>query len=113
MNKKISDLAAISSLSGAELLEILQGGVNKKGTILDLIALAGTSSFVDQEVPTGLINSSNVTYTLANTPIAGSVHVYLNGIRMKTTGDYSISGTTITFVSAPQTGDTLIADYRR
>lgn len=45
-NKKISDLSAIGSLSGTELLEILQGGVNKKGTILDLIALGGVLDLV-------------------------------------------------------------------
>jgi hypothetical protein len=37
MNKKISDLAAASSLTGVEYFEVLQGGVNKKVPATDLV----------------------------------------------------------------------------
>ena len=113
MNKKISDLAAASALSGPELFEVLQGGVNKKVTGAQLSALVGTSVFVDGETPSGAVDDANVTFTLANTPITGSVKVFQNGIRLKVSIDYTISGTTITFVTAPTTGDTVICDYRR
>lgn len=65
------------------------------------------------ETPSGLINSSNVDYTLANTPVAGTVRVYLNGLRQEEGSgkDYQISGTTITFAVAPDTGDILLVDY--
>ena len=56
-----------------------------------------------EEVPTGLINSSNTVYTLTQTPIASSPSVYLNGLRQRVTTDYTISGTTLTFVVAPST----------
>jgi hypothetical protein len=110
MNKKISDLAAASALSGPELFEVLQGGVNKKVTLSSLVA---SSLFVDAETPTGDIDDLNDTFTLANTPVAGSVKVYQNGIRLKVTTDYTISGTTITFNTPPTTGDLIVVDYRR
>jgi len=65
------------------------------------------------EIPTGLINSSNVVYTLANTPFAGTVAVFLNGMyQAPGVGlDYTISGTTITFVKAPHTNSDLYVTY--
>lgn len=65
------------------------------------------------EIPSGLINSSNVTYTIANTPVAGTVTVYLNGLfQAPGTGlDYTISGTTITFAKAPRTNSELYVCY--
>ena len=65
------------------------------------------------EIPTGLINSLNVTYTLANTPVAGTVAVFLNGLyQAPGVGlDYTISGTTITFVKAPRTNSDLYVTY--
>lgn len=41
MNKKISDLAAATDLSGPELFEVLQGGVNKKVPATGLLSLSG------------------------------------------------------------------------
>lgn len=66
------------------------------------------------EVPTGTINSSNTVFTTANTFRPGTVRVFLNGLRQKPTTQYSESaGNTITFVSAPTTGSTIIVDYSR
>ena len=81
-------------------------------------ATAGTdyltpANFVDDETPSGTINGSTTVFTLANTPVAGTVKVYLNGLRQKVTTDYTISGATITYLSAPLTGDILTADYRK
>jgi hypothetical protein len=73
-------------------------------------------AFVDEVTPTGTVNGSNATFSLASVPVTGSLKVYRNGIRMKGTSgtDYALSGSTITFVTAqiPQTGDVLLADYR-
>lgn len=72
------------------------------------------SNFVDAEVPSGTIDGANATYTLANTPVVGSVKVYLNGVRQRAGGnDYSISGTTITMVTAPLTGEYIEVEYRK
>lgn len=63
------------------------------------------------EVPSGTINSVNVTFTLANTPVAGTVMLFLNGQKQTLNGDYTIAGDTITFTKAPRTGSTLDAFY--
>lgn len=58
---------------------------------------------VKRETPSGTINGSNVTFTLANTPIAGSEEVFVNGSLLDagSGNDYTISGDTITFATAP------------
>lgn len=72
---------------------------------------ASAVSLVSNEVPSGSINSSNTAFTLANTPLSGSLKVFLNGQRLTVTNDYTISGTSLTMVVAPTTGDTLLVDY--
>ena len=73
------------------------------------------TNFIDKEVPSGSINSSNVTFTLAYTPTAGSEHVYLNGILQESGAgnDYTITGSVITYLSAPLTGEKLRVSYRK
>lgn len=67
---------------------------------------------VDGEVPSGTINSSNVTFTLAHAPNpATSLHLFKNGLRQLLTTDYSLSGLTITYTTAPATSSTHEADY--
>jgi len=74
-----------------------------------------SSNFVDKEIPTGSINGSNVTFTLANTPIAGTEHVYLNGVLQESGAgnDYTITGATITYLTAPLTGEKIRVSYRK
>ena len=69
-----------------------------------------SANFVDTETPTGTINASNVTFTLANTPIAGTVKVWVDGVRLSS-ADYSVSGTTLTLGVAPSSQ--LVVDYRK
>ena len=77
-------------------------------------ALGGEGTEVDSESPSGAIDGSNVTFTLANTPISGSVKLYLNGARQNVgaANDYTISGATITYNTAPLTNSVLLCDYR-
>ena len=60
------------------------------------------------------VSGSGTTYTLANTPVTGSVHLFLNGVRQNAGAgnDYTISGATITFGTAPLSGDVVLADYK-
>ncbi len=72
-------------------------------------------SFSDSETPAGSINGLNTTFTLANTPSpAASLNLALNGLRMSPTVDFTLTGNTISFLTAstPQTGDILTASYR-
>jgi hypothetical protein len=96
------------------------------GNLTDCMHVDGTSGscgtatgvypgFSDSEVPSGTINSSNSAFTLAFTPSpAGSLNLYLNGLRLDANVDYTLSANAITFfvASTPQTGDLLLASYR-
>ena len=86
-------------------------------TFQQIPTTAGLSNtnFVDKEIPSGSINGSNTAFTLANTPVVGSEHVYLNGVLQESGAgnDYTISGTAITMLSAPLTGEKLRVSYRR
>lgn len=70
---------------------------------------------VTREVPTGAVNGSNASFALANTPTAGTEHVFVNGVLMNqgAGNDYTISGATITFLTGaiPQTGDVVLVSY--
>lgn len=85
-----------------------------KGQLDAAIAGVSTPSFTIGQVPTGLIDGANTTYTLTNAPTAGSLALYLNGQRLQAGAgnDYTLAGSTITTLFAPATGDQLMADYR-
>ena len=73
----------------------------------------GGADQVFNEVPAGLINSSNTIYTTASNFTTGTTRIYLNGLRQTLTSDYTESALNeITFIVAPTTGDTLILDYQ-
>ena len=86
-------------------------------TFQQIPTTAGLSNtnFVDKEIPSGSINGSNTAFTLANTPTSGSEHVYLNGMLQESGAgnDYTISGASITMLSAPLTGEKLRVTYRK
>lgn len=70
--------------------------------------------FFEQETPSGTVNGSNVTFTLAQTPQENAaVLLFLDDTLKRQTADYSISGVTITMVTAPANGQTLYAFYIR
>lgn len=70
---------------------------------------------ITRETPSGTINGSTTAFTLANTPVAGSEEIFLNGILQDAGAgnDYTISGATITMLSAPLTGDKLRVNYMK
>lgn len=74
-----------------------------------------SANFVDAETPSGSINGSNTAFTLANTPTSGTLKLYLNGIRLVVGAgnDYTLTGAAITMTTAPVTGDSLVAEYRK
>lgn len=69
-------------------------------------------SFVNSETPSGTINGTNTSFTLANSPLSGTLKVFLNGQRLTLTTDYTITGTSLSMVSAPVSGDVLLVDYQ-
>lgn len=76
-------------------------------------AAASGSITATQEAATGTINGSNTSFSITYTPIANSVNVYLDGLYLTPTTDYSISNTTITMVTAPAYGQSLRVSYHR
>ena len=94
------------------------------GSLSDCVRVDGTAgpcggesapTYVDHEVQGGLVDGSNLTFSLSSNPNpAGSLALYRNGMMMKPGFDYTILGNTVTFVNnaPPQSGDTLLASYR-
>ena len=75
-------------------------------------AEAAVGRFKHDETPTGAVNGSNTSFTLANSPIAGTLIVYEGGIRKLLTIDFTLSGSIITMTYAPPNGSYLRCDYR-
>lgn len=74
-----------------------------------------TVTFADAEVPAGVMNGSNATFTLAAVPSpTASLQLFKNGTLLTVTRDYTLSGNTVTFFGSaiPQSGDKLQAFYR-
>ena len=53
------------------------------------------------EVPSGTINGTNKTFTITTGHITDSESIFVDGVRMSKARDYTISGRTITFITAP------------
>jgi len=64
----------------------------------------GAGTWAD-EVPAGTMNGSNTAFTISAAPIAGTLDLKLNGVRQEPTVDYSITGTAITYTTAPKSDD--------
>lgn len=130
---RTSDMDAWSEVSGA-LFAVEEGATyadtlwlctsNQGGTLgstaitfISLTVATGlvNSNFVDKEIPSGAINGVNTAYTLANTPVAGSEHLYLNGLLQESGSgnDYQISGASINMAVAPLTGEKIRVSYRK
>ncbi len=100
-----------TSTMSNEIKSVVNTNRNEADTSLGLRVLA--SSIVDDETPAGTMNDINVTFILAFTPVAGSVKLHWNGMRLKVGVGFTISSATITMTIAPSSGDTLVADYRK
>ena len=68
---------------------------------------------ITREAVAGTKNGTNTTFTLANTPVSGSEEIFVNGILQESGAgnDYTISGGTITMLTAPASDDKLVANY--
>lgn len=99
---KVSDLVTELNIVNATSIS----NVNKNGRRVT-ITLPNGGSGTSFETPSGTINSSNVTFTVANTPKA----VILNGIWYFENDGYTLSTLTITMLVVPTTGSTLRSVY--
>lgn len=82
------------------------------GQTIDLSVVGGSTGAAFQEVPSGTINNSNVTFTITTAPTtAAGFELFQDGLVLVQGVDYTISGTTITMTVAPNFGQTLYAVY--
>ena len=116
-------LGRAATINSAGQIDVAQGNLS------DCVRVDGSSGpcgngggiggtllqFIDQEVPSGLVNGANATFALAQSPSpASSLTLYRNGLLMRQNLDFTLASGTITFYTAsvPQTGDNLLASYR-
>lgn len=129
---RTTDLDIWDELQGA-LFSIEEGSTNISKLILFTVPKAGTinttaitfqvvnssglssSNFVTNETLGGTVNGSNTAFTLANTPVAGSEEIYIEGhlLRPGAGNDYTISGTAVTMLTAPLSGEIVTGNYRK
>lgn len=89
------------------------GSLSATGVLTLATTIARKVDYVGSEVLGGTPNGVLTTFTLANTPIAGTLEVYQNGLLLRPTTEYTISGTTVTLITAPSTGDVIMASYMK
>lgn len=108
------DLTAAVNELDAEIGDLASLTTTAKTTLIAAINELDAKSVEDiyvRETPAGSVDGLNAAFTLANTPIAATVQVYVNGLLQEPTDDYSLSGATVTFVTAPLLGDKVRAVY--
>lgn len=105
-----------SGAVGTSVLGIANGGNGTTNGIstevqaaLNLKTAAG--NFSTRVTPTGTINGVNDVFTIPNTPVDGSDHVYVNGLLQIEGVDYSRVTSTFTFTVPPETGDVIRISY--
>lgn len=109
---------ALTNGSGVVTPTSLSGdvsSVNGSGSVTLASTITREANIITRETPSGSVNGSNTAFTLANTPVAGTEQVFLNGLLQEpgAGNDYTISGGTITYLTAPVTGDRLRVSYRK
>jgi len=120
---KISDLDTITvERRRAGMLVGVDGGTSYyklKNITWDLtindwepFTLTQEVNYADKETPLGDIDNTNKNFTLQNTPTLNSEHVYLNGLLMEESYDYTIGTNIISFIDPPWLGSRLKCSYR-
>lgn len=100
---RVAIATGLSNTDATQTLPLLIDGITGR-----VLVTGGSSSgtAVNNEVVAG----SGTSWTLAHTPISGTLMLYANGQRSTPTVDYSLSGETITTIGSWAAGSVL-ADY--
>ena len=91
-----------------KLVDPIEGGA-------DVAVPTLTFTLTLDEVPSGTVNGVNDTFTLTQSPSPTvSLKLYVDGVLMEQSTHYTLSGATITFVTAfiPISGQTIFASYK-
>jgi len=107
------------SLNGATITFVSSQAPQPGDVLQAYYRLVGSRSspfFIDDQSPQGTIDGANTTFVLTSAPMPLlSLKLYKNGDLLQQNTDYTLSGTTINFVSTavtPKVGDSLVAFYR-
>lgn len=93
---------ALSVNTDDSTIEKSSDALRVKDTGITSAKLGTGARRIVRETPSGTVNGSNDTFTLANTPASGKEEVFLNGLLQEPGGeDYTITTNSIVFVSAP------------
>ncbi len=100
-------------------LESSASGLKMKDLTQDFVLTGNASNSpvatrnVVREAPNEAADDARVAFTVDYTPVAGTEMVFLNGILQNAGGgnDYTLSTDTITFGTAPKTGDVILVNY--
>jgi len=71
----------------------------------------GNSSAQTHDSETFDGDDSTTAFTLANSTTTNAIFVVINGVTQEPGTDYTVSGTTLTFTTAPKTGDKIVVRY--
>ena len=97
------------------LLSIINSALQSGGNISELINDVGYITDLEEkvvnEIPTGVLNGVNSTFTTQFGVKPDSEEVYVNGNRQKKTDDYNISGQIINLTFSPQSTESILIDY--
>ena len=97
------------------LLSVINSALQSGDNISELINDAGYVTDLEEkvvnEIPTGVLNGVNSTFTTQFGVKPDSEEVYVNGNRQKKTDDYNISGQIINLTFSPQSTESILIDY--
>lgn len=96
------------TLTGATVTVTTALGSDRLYAIYQTVANLSSSY---QQALVGLINGSNLVFSLSLIALVGSLQFFWNGVYQTPGLDYTTDGATVTMVVAPQPGDTLEAYY--
>lgn len=122
LSSNVSTLEIEITPSGGDPLKVIQTPITVKAEVLEsgatvplpLDQYLTEAGLITRETPVGVVDGANVTYTLAYTPIAGTEHVFYQGILQDQGGsdDYTIVGPVITFNTAPVSGRVIVSYHK-
>lgn len=93
-------------------VEVIVSPQEETTIVVEVNSVNSGHTHINNEVPNGIINGSNNTFTSFNDFIPESVVLSVNGLAMKPIEDYITTGTnTVIFNFSPQVGENILLNY--